>query len=187
MDNVRKIESKSNSELKGSKYLWLKNDENLTDRQRQWKQRIMLSSKHMKTSRAYAMKVELQEIYEECSDRGEAETRLKKLCSWMMHSRLDEMKVLCKTIRNHWNVILNYFEYRLTNAILEGVNSIIQNIKRRARGFSNFDYFKTMIYLVCGGLDIESAMKYKPVIVRLKNEPKEKFQLMLPTIFNKEP
>jgi len=71
-----------------------------------------------------------------------------------MHSRLFPMKEFAKLIRNHWNEILNYFEHRYTNAILEGMNSIIQNIKRRARGFRNDEYFKTMIYLGCGKLDL---------------------------------
>lgn len=57
-------------------------------------------------------------------------------------------------LKNHWDEILNYFDYRYTNAILEGMNSIIQNIKRRARGFRNDEYFKTMIYLGCGKLDL---------------------------------
>ena len=75
----------------------------------------------------------------------------------MMRSRLEPMKELCKTIRNHWNEILNYFSFRHTNAILEGMNSMIQNIKRRARGFRNLEYFKTIIYLCCGQLDLDSV------------------------------
>ena len=75
-----------------------------------------------------------------------------------MRSRLKPMKKLCGLIRDHWKEILNYFEYRLTNAILEGINSIIQNIKRRARGFRNNEYFTTMIYLNCSDLDIDTVI-----------------------------
>ena len=107
-----------------------------------------------KTARACAMRIELQEIYEQSIHRDEAEQRLKKLCSWMMHARLEPMKKFCGTIRNHWDEILHYFAHPYTNAILEGVNSIIQNIKRRARGFRNDEYFKTMIYLGCGKLNL---------------------------------
>ena len=107
-----------------------------------------------KTARACAMRIELQEIYEQSVHRYEAERRLKKLGSWMMHARLEPMKKFCGTIRNHWDEILHYFEHPYTNAILEGVNSIIQNIKRRARGFRNDEYFKTMIYLGCGKLNL---------------------------------
>ncbi len=64
------------------------------------------------------------------------------------------MKKFGGLLKNHWNEI-NYFDYRYTNAILEGMNSIIQNIKRRARGFRNDDYFKKMIYLGCGKLNLK--------------------------------
>ena len=77
----------------------------------------------------------------------------------MMHSRLDDVKEFCGLVKNHWTEILNYFDYRYTNAILEGVNNIIQNVKCRARGFRNMEYFKTMIYLNCGKLDIDKAIE----------------------------
>jgi transposase len=48
--------------------------------------------------------------------------------------------------------ILNYYDHRRTNAGLEGVNSIIQSAKRQARGFSNLEYFKAIIYLKRGKL-----------------------------------
>ena len=158
VDNVRKQESKTNALLKGTKYIWLKNSANLTDEQAAWKANLMKASKHLKTGRAYSMRVELQDIYEQCLTLDEAEPRLKKLCSWLIRSRLEPMKKLCGLIRDHWTEILNYFEYRLTNAILEGINSIIQNIKRRARGFRNNEYFKTMIYLTCSDLDIDAVI-----------------------------
>lgn len=158
VDTVRKQESKTNALLKGTKYIWLKNSANLTDEQAAWKANLMKASKHLKTGRAYSMRVELQDIYEQCLTLDEAEPRLKKLCSWLIRSRLEPMKKLCGLIRDHWTEILNYFEYRLTNAILEGINSIIQNIKRRARGFRNNEYFKTMIYLTCSDLDIDAVI-----------------------------
>ena len=158
VDAVRKAESKENPILKKTKYLWLKNEGNLTDKQLEWKQELMKASRHLKTGRAYAMRAELQDIYEQASDRQTAEARLSKLCTWMMHSRLAEMKKLCRLIKDHWNEILNYFDYKFTNAILEGMNSIIQNVKRRARGFRNTEYFKTMIYLNCSDLDIEAVI-----------------------------
>jgi len=70
------------------------------------------------------------------------------------------MKDLARLLRRHEHDILNYFEFRITNAILEGMNSIIQNIKRRARGFRNIEYFKTMIYLVCGKLNLHLASAF---------------------------
>ena len=75
----------------------------------------------------------------------------------MMHSRPEPMKTLARRIRRHWQDILTYFDHRCTNAILEGLNSIIQHIKTRARGLRNMDYFSTMIYLTCGKLDLATV------------------------------
>ena len=159
VDKIRKAERKENCILNKTKYIWLKNDKNLTEKQRDLKKEILKSYKHLKTGRAYSMKVEMQDIYEECYTREDAEERLKKLISWMMHSRLDEMKKFAKMLKDHWNEVLNYFDYRFTNAILEGINSIIQNVKRRARGFKNTSYFITMIYLCCSDLDFEKVFE----------------------------
>lgn len=158
VDAVRKAESKENPLLKKTRYFWLKNEDNLTDKQLEWKQQLMKASKHLKTGRVYSMRVELQDIYDQAYNRQTAEVRLRKLCTWMMHSRLAEMKKLCGLIRNHRDEMLNYFEYKFTNAIPEGMNSIIQNVKRRARGFRNTEYFKTMIYLNCSNPDIEAVI-----------------------------
>lgn len=157
VDLVRREESDVHRELKGTKYLWLKNDDNLTSKQQVWKESL-LTSKHLKTGRAYAMRVELQDIYDQCFSRVDAERRLKSLCFWMSHSRINQMKDFCGLIKRHWEEILNYFDYKFTNAILEGMNSIIQNVKRRARGFKNDEFFKTMIYLSCSKLDIDSVL-----------------------------
>ena len=101
------------------------------------------------------MRIALQEIYETCMDKEHADERLRRLCSWMMHSRLEPMKEFAWLVRRHSEEILNYFKYMYTNAVLEGMNSVIQNLKCRARGFRNMEYFKTMIYLVCGKLDLD--------------------------------
>ncbi|MDR1033648.1 MAG: transposase, partial [Bifidobacteriaceae bacterium] len=53
-----------------------------------------------------------------------------------------------------------YFKNHLTNAIAEGINSIIQTTKRRARGFHTFDTFATMIYLTCGKLELATPSPF---------------------------
>ncbi|MEK0246539.1 transposase, partial [Bifidobacterium mongoliense] len=48
-------------------------------------------------------------------------------------------------------------DHRCTNAILEGLNGIIQHIRTRARGLRNMDHFSTMIHLTCGKLDLATV------------------------------
>lgn len=67
---------------------------------------------------------------------------------WAVRSKLAEFKSVAKTIGSKLIGILNYFECKLTNAILEGTNSMIQSIKSRARGYKKIENFKAMIYLM---------------------------------------
>lgn len=156
VDRVRKQEVKTNDSLRRTKYIWLKNESNLTAPQS--RKLDELSKSNLKTGRAYRMRLTLQDIYESAGSREVASTQLDKLCSWMMRTRIDQMKACTKMIRSHKDEILNYWDHRLTNAMLEGLNSIIQNIKRLARGFRNDEYFTTMIYLVAGGLSFDQLM-----------------------------
>jgi transposase len=53
-----------------------------------------------------------------------------------------------KTIKENWHGVVAYLHSRLTNGPAEALNGIIQTVKRKSRGFRNFVYFRTMIYLV---------------------------------------
>ena len=55
---------------------------------------------------------------------------------------------------NHEREILHYFHERLTNAVCEEINSMIQATKRKAQGYSAFEGFAVMIYLVAGKLEL---------------------------------
>lgn len=57
------------------------------------------------------------------------------------------MKDTDETLMNYKREILHYFHDRLTNAVCEGINSMIQAAKRKVRGYSAFDGFTAMIYL----------------------------------------
>ena len=142
---------KAGHDFKKSKYIWAKNRENLTEKQEARFQ--AMNKQKSKTAKAYQMKVAMREIYR-LTDKKEAAERLKKLINWMRRSRNEHMKKVAATIQNHWENILNYFDNRLTNAILEGINNIVQNIKRTARGFRNDEYFKTVVYLFCGAFTV---------------------------------
>lgn len=160
VDKVRAAEVRESKEkkelLNRSRWVWLKNESNLSEKQ--LKKKRTLSKENLKTGRACAMKEAAQRIYE-CNDREEAGKELDALASWIMHSNLEHMKPLAKTLRNHREAILNYFDHRETNSILEGMNSVIQATKRAARGYRNFENFKAMIFLHLGKLSFDLPMK----------------------------
>ena len=137
-----------------TKYVWLKSEGSLTDGQLARKRG--LSGEHLKTARACQTREAPQSAHG-CPTRGEAEAELGRLTSWMMHPDIPETRTVARTLRKNMDEIPDYFDLRMTNAALEGLNSIIQGIKAAARGFSNPDHFIARIYLRLGKLDLPLA------------------------------
>lgn len=72
----------------------------------------------------------------------------------MMHSKLEPMKRAAASLRSHKDEIMTYFDQRISNAFAEGINSLIQNAKRKARGFHTFAGYRTAIFLAVGKLTL---------------------------------
>ena len=112
-----------------------------------------LSKEYPKTGRAFRIVQAIDTVYAS-TDEETAKNRFDNLCRWMRRSRLEPMKRAAKTLRNYSEEILNFFRSRITNAICEGINSMIQAAKRKARGYHTFDGFSSMIYLVAAKLSL---------------------------------
>ena len=153
LDKVRKREIKHNEILKNAKYIFLKNRDNLKPSQ-EIKLDALLENDHLQTSIVYKFKLQFQDIYNLKITKDEARVRIKSWINNAVKTGIPELKKLAKSIGLKLVNILNYFEHRITNATLEGINSIIQMAKARARGFRNIENFKTIIYLIGGKLDI---------------------------------
>ena len=78
---------------------------------------------------------------------------------------------MARTLRKEWDGILSWWGLRSTNAILEGLNSLIQSIKRAVRGFKNTSYFETMILLRLGKLDFTEQMSWHLLPTRNVEDP----------------
>lgn len=114
---------------------------------------LEISKEYPKTGRAYRMVQAIDTIYASCNFE-EAEQRLNGLYRWLRKSRLEPMKRVAKTLMNYKTEILNIFISKLTNAICEGINSMIQAAKRKARGYHTFEGFSSMIYLIAAKLQL---------------------------------
>lgn len=136
--------------MKSTRYLWLYNADKLNAKKAEKLETLKKSN--IKTAKAYQLKLTLQEIYNTATDRIAAMNMLQKWYTWAVRCRLEPIKVFAKTIKNNWAGILNYFDSRITNAVLEGINSIIQGARARAKGYRNVQNFITMIYLLAGKL-----------------------------------
>jgi transposase len=156
VDEVRKKEnfqlcSDGNTSLVKSRYMWLYSKENLPDRYE--KRFKTLKGINLKTGRAYAIKENLRELWN-CESIIDAKSHWKHWFTWAIHSRLEPVKEVAHTIRSHLHNVMTYFTHRITNAVSEGMNSVIQMIKQRACGFKNEEHFKTAILFHCGDLNL---------------------------------
>jgi len=149
VDQVRREEQAENALLKKTRYIWLKNLSRLTKKQK--KKLGSLKDMNLRTSRAYNIKVSLQSFWS-IEDKGAAIQYLKKWYYWATHSRMEPVIKAAKTIKKHWNGVINFIDSRITNGTLEGLNSSIQSLKKSARGYRNTQNFMTMIYLRLGQL-----------------------------------
>jgi transposase len=60
-----------------------------------------------------------------------------------------------RTIKRHWDGILRWFDSRIANGLIEGINSLVQAAKAKARGYRSMRNLKAMVYLLAGKLDLE--------------------------------
>jgi transposase len=149
IDKVRREEQSHNVLLKKTRYLWLKNPENLTIKQNETFG--SLKNLRLKTLKAYSIKLALRDFWNQ--DQHSAEGYLKRWYFWATHSRLNPIIDCAKTIKKHWNGVTNYIKTKISNGILEGTNSLIQAAKDSARGFRSTKNFIITIYLRTGKLE----------------------------------
>lgn len=153
VDKVRRAEVKIQDILRGQKYIFLKNRKNLTQSQLAALKYIESMPKiNLKTMRAYHIRENFQQIYEEI-DRAGFVAALKKWYFWATHSRIKEIIEAAKTIKKHWAGIVRWYNSRINNGILEGINGLVQAARAKARGYRTVKNFKIMIYLLTGKLD----------------------------------
>ena len=156
VDNVRRAESRAllaqgDPSLKRTRYLWLVHPDRLQGES--VAQIEGLIRRALKTSRAWMLKELAMEMWEAGSE-ADARAIFKAFYSWAIRSRLEPMKKAARTLKRHLEGIVNAIVLGVTNARLEGINTVIQGLKRAARGFRNRKRFRNAIYFHLGGLDL---------------------------------
>lgn len=152
VDKTRREERAGHPELKGQRYALLRNPETMNDEQLEFASDLLLRKTQLKTARAFHLKLVFQDFYHQ--PRKHAETYLKKWCNWASRSRIQAMVDAARTIRNHWHGVLRWFTSKITNGLLEGINSLIQAAKAKARGYRTSRNLIAMVYLIAGKLEL---------------------------------
>jgi transposase len=159
VDRVRRGEHRDlletgDDSLKGSRYLWLTNPDNLDAAGTGALN--ALHQMNLKTSRAWALKETAMCLWR-FVQRGRAASEWGAWIAKAMRSRLDPVKKVARMIREHLWGIVNAMALRTTNAGSESVNAKVQRVKRAACGFRNRDRFRNAILFHLGGLDLYPA------------------------------
>ncbi len=138
--------------LKNTRWALLKDPEHLHDKQRALLDQLR-AQRHV-LWRAYLLKEELRDIYR-TRDPHLARRLLTRWLSRASRSRIPSMVRLAKTVRQHRERILAAIELGLSNSKLEGLNSRVRLINHRGYGHHSANAVIALIYLNCGGIDIQ--------------------------------
>lgn len=157
VDGVRKTEmgqiaTGDRRSLHLSRYLWLRNEQNLTQAHREMK--THLSRIATKTARAWAI-VQYAKGLWVYSYPQEAERAWLKWYGWAIRSRLTPMKTAAKAIKKKLWGIINAITKQRTNALAESINAKLKLIKVRAKGFRSNVRFQNTIWFYLGGLNLK--------------------------------
>jgi len=131
--------------LKGTRWLLLKNPENL-DPQRNERERLEEALRmNQPLATVYYMKEDLRQIWMQ----PDKQTANQVLDDWMRRAEASCIKVLQQfagTLAMHRTGILAYYDCRISTGPLEGTNNKIRTMQRQAYGFRDQEFFKLKIY-----------------------------------------
>jgi transposase len=148
INRIRLEGARENEGLKKTQFLWLKNPDNLTEKQE--RKLLRVKDLDIKTAKAYHFKWAIQRTWQ--LPPQQARAYLRKWIAWAERCNLPEMQKLAKSIRNYLDGIVESVRQRVTSGYAEGLNNKIRTAFRRAYGFKAKKYRDTMIHLVAGGL-----------------------------------
>jgi transposase len=154
VDEVRREEAKTNPLLRGARYVFLKNDANLTARQKEKKEELQVSAMNLQAMEALRMRENFQAIYRAFTT-GQFVKYLRQWVDWVSACGLKPMEKAASTVLRHWDGIVRWKQSQINNGILEGLNSTVQAAKRKARGYK-IQHLITMTYLLTGKLNLQT-------------------------------
>ncbi len=147
----RKLLQHDDNCLAKTKYIWLTSQENLSEKQQALLEEVF--TLQLETGKAWAYKEMLRDLWNH-DDAATATTYFKDWYRRVIHTKLEPLKKVARTIKARLANVVSYCTHGITNGVAEGLNSKIMSIKRRVGGYRNRENFKTAIFFYCGGLDL---------------------------------
>ncbi len=152
IDKVRRREVKTNDELINSRYALLKNQENLTEKQRIKFDAIIKAN--YEVSKAWQVKENFKDLFHK-------ETKYINgfylLIKWIRNSTSKQIKEVTKVVtmfEKHLSGVINALITEYSNAMAERLNGKIQELKSIGKGYRTFKNFRSAILFFNGGLNL---------------------------------
>jgi transposase len=152
VDKMRRLEQKSDPDLKGLRWALLKDRNKLHAEQRNDLDALVAKFTSKRTARAWLYREQLRDILDR-KQINVVSAMLAQWCTNVMRSKVEPMKEVAKMIRNHFDGIVAWTQTRQTNGFIEAINGLFQAAKRKARGFVRFATMRTVLFLIAGKLD----------------------------------
>jgi transposase len=148
---ARKLQKTDDKTLVKTKYLFLKNQENMTDKQlTRFKQ---IQELNLTTSQAWAAKENFKDFFNS-ETINDAKFFFAEWYQDIMERSLTKMIIVGKMLIDHSQGLLNYIEHPIDNSVAEWLNGKIQEIKVIGRGFRTFENFRIAILFFLGKLKL---------------------------------
>ena len=151
VDMVRRKETKTQEELRHSRFVWLKDLANLTEKQRLKFEAI--NNVNYETARAWRIKENFRDI----TFNQPFEDAFILFCRWCADALKSQIKAIIKVaemFKRHTAGILNAMALNKSNAMAERLNGKIQEIKLSAKGYRSFENFRAAILFYHGKLSL---------------------------------
>jgi transposase len=151
IDKVRRREVKQQEALKNSRFVLLKNKENLTDKQQIIFEHIQAAN--YQVSKAWRAREDFKDIF----GSQTLEQAFGLFIKWgasVLRSNIKELIKVAKMFNNHIRGVINALTTSFSNAMAERLNGKIQEIKTAGRGYRTFQNFRNAILFFHGGLNL---------------------------------
>jgi transposase len=137
--------------LKRTRWIFLRNPENLTVKQDQ--KLAELLKQNLKSVKSYLLKEDFQRLWEYVSPYW-AGKFIDRWTRKVMYSRIESMKKVARTIREHKPLILNWFKAKkaVSQGVVEGMNNKVKLTFRKSYGFRTIEATEIQLYHTLGDL-----------------------------------
>jgi transposase len=157
LDKTRRSEHRTltrqhDATLNKTKYLWLRSEANLTEKQKAALD--ALTSLDLETAKVWAFKESFRQFFA-CTTKEQAQRFFQNWLESVLALGNVHLTKVAQMLSRHLAGLLAYVKHRVSNATAESLNALIQQIKSNAKGFRKWESFRIAILFFLGKLDLQ--------------------------------